>query len=105
MNGGWRTVILEDSARVVLDAAIHKYPELEAVYEGLEWRVSRTPQTGYAVKGTSPQAYLLRSKEWLAPVSLVLLYTFTDDDVTVKAVRLRETEPDEPKKYGEDSKQ
>lgn len=86
---GLRTVILDPGAQAALDAAIKAHPELEAVYEGLEWRVCRSPKTGYPVKGSTPPAYLIRSKEWLAPVSLVLLYSFTDDEVTVKAVRLR----------------
>ena len=84
-----RTVVLETAAQAVLDQAINEFPELEAIYDGLEWRLSRSPRSGYPVKGTTPPAYLMRSKEWIAPASLVLLYTFTNDEVNVKAIRLR----------------
>ncbi len=88
MNG-LRTVVLETGAQAVLDEAIKEFPELEAIYQGLEWRISRSPRSGYPIKGTTPPAYLMRSKEWIAPAALVVLYTFTNDVVNVKAIRLR----------------
>jgi hypothetical protein len=83
-----RTIIQEQRATATLDAECARFSGLSEVYRGLEWRISRDPKAGYCIPGSDPATYVIRSKEWVNTPSLVLLYRFTDDEVTILAARI-----------------
>jgi len=80
-----RTVVLEKRAEVALDALFAEYTEIEAVYDGIVWRLCRNPESGgMRIHQTNGQDYfIVRVEGWVKTPSLVLLYRFTDSEVVV----------------------
>lgn len=90
-----REFILDEAARTALDAACLEHSALDDVLRGLEWRVLRDPGAGYQLPGIEPPTYIIRSKVWVTTPSLVLVYQFNEDCVTVIRARVLPLDPDE----------
>lgn len=87
-----RTVILEKKAAAAIDVAVRIYPDLDKIYRALEYRIARNPHAGHCIPRSNPPTHIIRSKEWRGTPSLVLLYRFTNDEVTVLSARVRPLE-------------
>jgi hypothetical protein len=87
-----RTIVEEEEVSDALKAAAKNYPRLRDFWEGWKWRLARGPEKdAYAVPGTDPQAYLIKTGDYSAngaPHSVTILYTFTDDEVHILAVKI-----------------
>lgn len=84
-----RNLILENRAASVIDAAAVTYPRIRDMYEGLEWRITRQPESGELIAGFDPPRRIVHSLEWPGfPGSLVLTYQYTDTDVEVIGAKI-----------------
>ena len=50
----YRTVILEHRAARVIDEAATTYPRIRDMYDGLEWRICHSPESGEPIAGFDP---------------------------------------------------
>ncbi len=93
-----RTIIEQPEVSAILDSEIKAFPRLKELFDGLKWRLSRQPEAGYAVSGTSPPVFVVRSQLWPGfPGRLILEYRSTENEVTIIKAKL-ERPPDDPKK-------
>lgn len=85
-----RTVVLSKKAQAILDAEIARFPRLEDVYRGLEWRIARDTGAGKPLPNTRPKAYLIRWRELGPTPSLMLVYReTTKGEIEVVSARVR----------------
>ena len=64
---------------------------LSEIFDGIKWRLSRAPEEGYPMPGTSPQAYLFKIDPIEESLPLVAaLYKYDDNEVTIMAIRIIE---------------
>jgi hypothetical protein len=83
-----REIVEENAVSAAIDAASAKYARAEEVFDGWKWRLSRDPDIGYPVPGTSPQLFVLRTDNLTyagVPIFLIA-YTYTDTQVRILAV-------------------
>ena len=87
-----RTIILDKRAEASLDDGVLKHPGLSEVYRALEWRLARDAESGgLRIPRVDPPTYVMRAHEWVNTPSLVVLYRFDADTVTVLRMRVRPT--------------
>lgn len=79
-----RTVVEEKRVEESLDQVRARFPRLEEIFEGWKWRLSRAPEMGYCLPGTSQELYLAMSKP-LAPdhPQLLFIYRFNREEVVI----------------------
>jgi len=84
-----RTVILEKLAEAILDSASNDpdFARVEDAWQGLEWRLSRRPSDGVE-RRFGYYLYKQLGIKGLRIPTIVALYTFNDDTVTVHALAL-----------------
>lgn len=83
-----RTVILSRAADLV--RKLHSDSRFDDAYEGMEWKLSRNPKLGTAVRGVdhgNHYAYVHASQSKNAP-SLWAAYRFDDDQVEILALKV-----------------
>lgn len=84
-----RTVVLENRAANIITEAEKAYPRIRDMYDALEWRISRQPESGALLAGFDPPRRVVHSLEWPGfPGSLVLVYTHDENEVTVIGARI-----------------
>jgi hypothetical protein len=81
-----RTVICEDAVTRVLDQARPQHPQLGDLWDALEWRIAKRPETGVPV---TAQFYVYRQHRVKNEhPDLVILYEFDDHSVTIYTLRI-----------------
>lgn len=82
-----RTVIESAETSREIDGACGQHPGCRDLVEGLKWRISREPESGYHVPGTD--VYIVHSYAWVGfPGELVLAYTFTENETVIVGARV-----------------
>ena len=84
----YRTIIPERCVTEIIDAESAIHPRLMESYEGLEWRLCRAPETGYQV---DDRHYIYRQEgdTRMNYPGLLVLYTFTHDEVRLLAIQVQ----------------
>lgn len=83
-----RTVILSQEAQRTHDDALTAFPRFDEAYQGLEWRIARSPAQG--AKGRYSEALgvyvclVVQEGNWIAETPEIwVLYTFDDQEVLI----------------------
>lgn len=84
----YRTIISARGVTEIIDAESAIHPRLTESFEGLEWRLCRAPETGYQI---DDRHYIYRQEgdTRMNYPGLLVLYTFTDDEVYLLAVQVQ----------------
>jgi hypothetical protein len=81
-----RTVICEDAVTRVLKEAESRHPKIHDLWDALEWRIARRPESGVAVTG---QYYIYKQQRVRTDhPDLVVVYEFDNNTVTVYSLRI-----------------
>ena len=86
----YRTIILEPDAQQFVDSALKQNPRFGDRWRSIEWLLARTPEAGAYRWPNASSEYWLKdfSEKRLAKTpNLVLLYSFTENDVRIYRVR------------------
>src|SRR5258708_5510362 len=85
---GYRTIVTEHRVTEIIDAESAIHPRLAEAFDGLEWRLSRTPEAGYRL---DDRHYIYRQDgdPKMKYPGLLVLYTFTLDQVHILAVQVQ----------------
>jgi hypothetical protein len=86
-----RTLVEEADASDALDDLRKDYKRFEELWMGWSWRLARDPLAdAYRIPEVEPPTYLIKSGDlshYDMPSAVTILYRFTDEDVTILAVR------------------
>lgn len=89
-NGSYaRTVVESNEATQVIDRERKKYPRFDDLYEGLQWRLARRPESGVKILRMEGY-YIIKTIDWgkLGIPVMRLLYIFNDNEVNIIAVEV-----------------
>ena len=76
-----------------IDIARVKYKRLDDIYNGIQWRLSRGPESGLKLFGHNPARYLLKIATPPHGIpQILLLYYFDDDSVTIIDIHIYKEE-------------
>lgn len=76
-----RTVVEEDDVSAFIEKHRGNWSRITDVFDGIKWGLARAPEKGYQLN----DVWLFKSYPWDGQ-SLVVLYEFDDDTVTIKAI-------------------
>lgn len=91
-----RSIIESHECETTINEYSEKHNRVNEVFEAIKWLLARMPDRGEKfayVPSTDTEYHLIKSPEWtkLAP-QVVAVYSYTDDDVQIIAIKIDETE-------------
>lgn len=94
----YRTVVLEQRAQIFIDSHSKPDSRFEEQWEGVEWLLSRKPDCGLPRHAQEPNKYLLlviAASALATTAELWVLYSYDDNNVTVHALAIGPSTPDQ----------
>ncbi len=85
-----RTIREEEVVTARIDAAKTQHSRIEDIFDGIKWRLSREPESGYQLKGHDPPCYLFKVAGRIESLPVVtVLYSYGDDLVEIQDIRIQ----------------
>lgn len=85
-----RTVVEEKPVSKLVDDAKQKYGRVDEVYNALQWRLAREPQSGVEIEVSGSKHSIIKSAEHnISGVPVItVLYRYDEDTVFILAIKI-----------------
>lgn len=87
-----RTVVEEPWVASEADSAADKFERGEEAFEAIKWAIARDPENGIPLNGGGLFAWFIQGARSIGLPTVAAVYTVTEDDITIKAVRFTEAQ-------------
>lgn len=86
--------MLDPQAEAAVEAAAASSARFEDAFMGLEWLLARSPNRGRRgrIDGANVRIYVQRGDRTAGTPEIWVVYTYNDDQVVIKALRVLESE-------------
>ena len=88
-----RTVVEESWVTSEVDSAADKFERGEEAFEAIKWAIAHDPENGIPLNGAGLFAWFIQGARSIDLPTVAVVYTVTEYDITIKAVRFAEAQP------------
>ena len=87
-----RTVVEESWVKSEVNCVADKFERAKEAFEAIKWAIARDPENGIPLNGGGIFAWFTQGARSIDLPTVVVVYTVTGNEITIKAVRFAEAQ-------------